>query len=159
MKLQNLEQITRYGTRIRETRFAVGSNVRREFRYPQFTSTHAAPIWVSNFRRGNRQPRILLFTIVVWSQTTAIQRLAPNLPRSRSSPSPPAKQVAGRGESTRKHPAPLRPFRRRRGSVALDATDEVELRVNLDWSTSYQAGSSGYVHQLCPLLLIVVLNP
>jgi hypothetical protein len=77
------------------------------------------------------------------------------LARSRSSPSPPP---AG-GEFARTHSVKLRQFRKRHGSFIPDSRNTVSpmLEVKkdtltratpLDWSTSYQAGSSG-CHLIC----------
>ncbi|KAF9484335.1 hypothetical protein BDN70DRAFT_910722 [Pholiota conissans] len=61
------------------------------------------------------------------------------LPRSHSSPSPPAsKQVSGRNDS-RRYPQNGQKFRRRQGSAVVDASEKAKA---LDWSTSYHAGSS-----------------
>jgi hypothetical protein len=62
------------------------------------------------------------------------------LPRSRSSPSPPSsKSVQWRGESGRKNATRRRPGPESR-SLNTDTVAPA-----MDWSTSYQAGSSGYV--------------
>lgn len=64
------------------------------------------------------------------------------LPRSHSSPSPPSsKQASGRGERKFLHNAQR--FRRRVGSTSTPITTNDSVKASgLDWSTSYQAGSS-----------------
>ena len=68
------------------------------------------------------------------------------MPRSRSSPSPPASTLAsGRGQS--KKSASTHRVRRRRGSSVLDSKEPKEKPKTHDWSTSYHAGSSRCVLQ------------
>lgn len=70
------------------------------------------------------------------------------LPRSRSSPSPPPSRIpVGRGDGARKQ-AQGRAARRRLNSTSSSTTvrpDAEIMKPSLDWSTSYQAGSSRYV--------------
>lgn len=72
------------------------------------------------------------------------------LPRSHSSPSPPSKEVNGRGELARRHNQNGPRFRRRLNSSNVSGANggSVAEKSTLDWSTSYQAGSSRSVRNV-----------
>ncbi|KAK0450095.1 hypothetical protein EV421DRAFT_1899611 [Armillaria borealis] len=72
-----------------------------------------------------------------------VQATSANLPRSRSSPSPPSStQASGRGDSVRRVTQSSRTVRKRPTILVNTPGVAVKTSSSLDWSTSYHAGSS-----------------